>query len=196
MSNIAKERFDNYEKGMIHMAITINDIQNKQFTKVVRGYNPDEVDDFLDELTEQLEAMIKENRELNARIDELNAAAAAAPVQAAPAPAPAPAQTTTPLMDEPQYFKNLETTLRETLINAQRLADETVSEARKKANTILSNAEEQAAAITASARAEVESARTETDELKAGAAEYRNRFLHLLQEQAHALNADESLFSK
>ena len=176
------------------MAITIKDIHEKEFTKQVRGYNTDEVDDFLDELADQMEAMIKENRELSAQIEELkNAAPAPAPE---PAPQAAPQAAAAPLMDEPQYFKNLETTLRETLINAQRLADETVAEARKKANTLLASAEEQAAAITAGAKAEAETARAESAELKAGAEDYRSRFLHLLQEQAGLLKVDGSIFSK
>ncbi len=183
---------------MIRVAITIKDIHEKEFTKQVRGYSIDEVDDFLDELADQMEAMIKENRETAA---ELEAAKSATPVVVAqPAPVsvevsqPAQQSAPAPLMDEPQYFKNLETTLRETLINAQRLADETVAEARKKANAILANAEEQAAAITASAKAEAESARAESEELKTAAVDYRSRFLRLLEEQAHLLKADETLF--
>ena len=179
------------------MAITIKDIHEKEFTKQVRGYSIDEVDDFLDELADQMEAMIKENREISAELENLKSAepAVAAPV-AVPVAEPAQQSAPAPLMDEPQYFKNLETTLRETLINAQRLADETVAEARKKANSILASAEEQAAAITANAKAEAETARAESAELKASAADYRTRFLHLLEEQAHVLKADESLFAK
>lgn len=182
------------------MAITIKDIHEKEFTKQVRGYSIDEVDDFLDELADQMEAMIKENRETTAELEAAKSAAAAV-VVAQPAPAPVvevaqPAQQSAPasLVDEPQYFKNLEATVRETLINAQRLADETVAEARKKANAILANAEEQAAAITASARAEAETTHAEADELRKTTEDYRNRFLRLLEEQAHLLKADDVLF--
>ena len=179
------------------MAITIKDIHEKEFTKQVRGYSIDEVDDFLDELADQMEAMIKENRELAAQVEELkNAAPAAEPVAVPVATPVAEAPQTAPLMDEPQYFKNLETTLRETLINAQRLADETVAEARKKANSVLASAEEQAASITANAKAEAETTRAETVELKATAEDYRARFISLLQEQAKLLKADETLFMK
>lgn len=43
------------------MAITVNDIRNKQFKMEGRGYNCDEVDDFLDALAEQTEKLIREN---------------------------------------------------------------------------------------------------------------------------------------
>lgn len=194
------------------MAITVKDIHEKEFSKQVRGYSIDEVDDFLDELAEQMEAMIKENREALAEAEAAKAelaqlkaeksAAVAAPVVVAEEPksivAVAPAQPVqqSAAIDEPQYFKNLETTLRETLISAQRLADETVADARKKANAMIASAEEQAANVTAAAKAEVETHKSEAEELKKAAEDYRARFLRLLEDQAHILKADDSLFAK
>lgn len=172
------------------------------------------MDDFLDELATQMEAMIKENREamaeaakareelaqLKAAAPETEAAAAAAPVIVAEEPrvviAAQPAAPVQPTMDETQYFKNLETTLRETLISAQHQADETVAEARKKANAMIASAEEQAAAATAAAKADVENCKAEVEELKKAAEDYRARFLRLLEDQAHILKADDSLFAK
>ena len=110
------------------MAITVKDIHEKEFSKQVRGYSIDEVDDFLDELAEQMEVMIKENREALAEAEAAKAELAqlkaekpttvAAPVVVAEEPksivAVAPAQPVqqSAAIDEPQYFKNLETTLR------------------------------------------------------------------------------------
>lgn len=198
------------------MAITVKDIHEKEFSKQVRGYSIDEVDDFLDELATQMEAMIKENREamaeaaqareelaqLKAQASDEVSQASAVPVVVAEEPRSvviaaqpaAPVQATS--IDEPQYFKNLETTLRETLISAQRLADETVAEARKKANAMIASAEEQAAAVTAAAKAEVESHKSEAEAVKKAAEDYRARFLRLLEDQAHILKADDSLFAK
>ena len=194
------------------MAITVKDIHEKEFSKQVRGYSIDEVDDFLDELAEQMEVMIKENREALAEAEAAKAelaqlkaeksAAVAAPVVVAEEPksivAVAPAQPVqqSAAIDEPQYFKNLETTLRETLISAQRQADETVADARKKANAMIASAEEQAANVTAAAKAEVETHKSEAEELKKAAEDYRARFLRLLEDQAHILKADDSLFAK
>ena len=184
------------------MAITVKDINEKVFTKQVRGYSIEEVDDFLDELAEQMEVLIRENRSLMQQIEEAKANAGKvveAPVVAAPAPVvvaqPVVAATQTPMLaDEPQYFKNLETTLRETLLNAQRIADETVAEARQKANDMVAAAEEQAASIAAGANADAEAVRAETEELRKAAAEYRARFLRLIEDQANVLKADGSLF--
>ena len=52
------------------MAITVRDIRSKQFTSQRNGYNKDEVDDFLDELADQLEEIIKENLSLAKQLKE------------------------------------------------------------------------------------------------------------------------------
>ena len=61
---------------------------------------------------------------------------------------PAPEKAEASAINEPQYFKNLELTLRDTLISAQKIADETVAEARKKANQMIAAAEENEAETT------------------------------------------------
>lgn len=185
------------------MAITVKDINEKVFTKQVRGYSIEEVDDFLDELAAQMETLIRENRALVQQLEE--AKETAVNVVEAPVVAPAPVVVAQPapviaapaqavLADDSQYFKNLESALHDTLLNAQRLADETVADARKKANNMVATAEEQAAAITASANAEAESVRAEADEVRKAAADYRARFLRMLEDQVHVLKADSSLF--
>ena len=43
------------------MRLTPMDIKNKEFKRAMRGYNPDEVDEFLDEICEEYETVFKEN---------------------------------------------------------------------------------------------------------------------------------------
>ena len=66
------------------MALTPEDVVTKQFQHVrfKEGFDPDEVDDFLDEIVVEWRKTIAENEELKARVAELEsgAAAAAAPV--------------------------------------------------------------------------------------------------------------------
>lgn len=202
------------------MAITVREIRDKVFTRQVRGYNIDEVDDFLDELANQMDTLIRENRDMLVQIQNAeNAPAKEAPVatsepvvvQSAPVTPVIPAAPVAPVapaapvgqvaaasqpdaMEDTGYFKNLETTLRETLLNAQRIADETVAEARKKANQMLANAEEKASAITAAAKVEAEAAHAEAEEVRKACEEYRGRFMRLVEDQLHVLKADEDLF--
>ena len=51
------------------MAITVKDIQEKEFSiQAAEGYNPDQVDDFLDALADQLGIYDTENREFIATL--------------------------------------------------------------------------------------------------------------------------------
>ncbi|RII42969.1 DivIVA domain-containing protein [Galactobacter valiniphilus] len=70
------------------MALTPDDVVNKRFqpTKFREGYDQDEVDDFLDEVVEELRRLNKENDELRVQLADCQAGK---PVQAAePVPAP------------------------------------------------------------------------------------------------------------
>ena len=52
------------------MAITVLEIIEKQFTTKFRGYNQEEVDEFLDIIVDGYEELVHENRELAARVKE------------------------------------------------------------------------------------------------------------------------------
>ena len=53
------------------MAITVPEIIEKQFTTKFRGYDQEEVDEFLDIIVDGYEELVHENRELAARVKEL-----------------------------------------------------------------------------------------------------------------------------
>lgn len=190
------------------MPISVKDIQEKEFSRQKRdGYNIEEVDDFLDEISDQLSVLIRENMALAEQVKALQAenekleASASAPAPAAaepvPAPIPAPVEAVSsdePAYDEPSYFKNLQLTLRDTLINAQRIADETVAEARKKAQEVITGAEEQAATTVSNAKAEAESVKAEADNIRKTIATYRANFRRLVEGQVQVLKETDSLF--
>lgn len=99
--------------------ITPLDIENKKFSKqMVNGYNVDEVDEFLDELTADYEKIYKENKELKANTEELH--------------------------NNVGQYKNIESTLQNTLVIAQKTADEIQSVAKQQADQIIKDAEYQA----------------------------------------------------
>ena len=99
--------------------ITPLDIENKKFAKqMMNGYNVDEVDDFLDELTLYYGKLYKENAELKAQREELDSNVG--------------------------KYKNIENTIQNTLIMAQKTADEVQEVAKKQAEQIVKDAEFQA----------------------------------------------------
>ena len=99
--------------------ITPLDIENKRFSKqMVNGYNVDEVDEFLDEITADYEKIYKENKELKENAEVLN--------------------------NDVGQYKNIESTLQNTLVIAQKTADEIQNVAKQQAEQIIKEAEYQA----------------------------------------------------
>ena len=95
--------------------ITPLDIDNKKFAKqMVNGYNVEEVDDFLDELTIDYSKNYKEVTELRAKVEELN--------------------------NSLVQYKTIENTLQNTLLMAQETAEEVKNVAKQKADQIINDA--------------------------------------------------------
>ena len=95
--------------------ITPLDIENKRFAKqMVNGYNVEEVDDFLDELTIDYSKNYKEVTELRAKVEELN--------------------------NSLVQYKTIESTLQNTLVMAQSTAEEVKNVAKQKADQIIEEA--------------------------------------------------------
>lgn len=136
------------------MALTPDDVVTKQFQHVrfKEGFDPDEVDDFLDEIVVEWRKTIEENVELKAKLAafESGETAAAAPVAAAPVAAepvaPAPA-VPAPVAD------NAPTQSASIIELAQRLHDEHVAEGKSQRDQLIADAQEQATRIVTEAEA-------------------------------------------
>lgn len=193
------------------MAISVRDIQEKEFgTQATGGYDIEQVDDFLDEISEQMAALVRENLELKQQMKTLEGDVLAARKRAEEA------EARTPDYNEKGYFQNLQNAMRESLIGAQRIADETTEEAnrkaektvsdaqaqadqitvsaRDKANALVSQAQQEADTISADAKKRVDTLEARYEELKASAAAYKEEFSRLLDAQANALRESNGLF--
>ena len=168
------------------MAISVKDIKEKDFSSQKHGYSIEEVDDFLDEIADQVSELIRENLALKNSLQPQNAPA--------PEPVVIEKETAKPEFDDQGYFRNLENAMRESLINAQRIAEETRQAAEKEAADTVSAAQAQAAAITADAANEVANAKAEAQSVRDAVARYRAEFRALVEEQVKVLKAKESLF--
>ena len=193
------------------MAITVRDIQEKEFfTQETGGYNIEQVDDFLDEIAEQMGTLIRENLELNEQLRKLDGELEAAKKAAADA------EARTPDYNEKDYFQNLQSAMRESLIGAQRIADETIEEANQKAQkllgdaqaeaekvtveskaqaeTLVANAQAKADRITLNAKSEIEALEARIAALKASAKSFKTDFTKLMEDQAALLRDNANLF--
>ena len=182
------------------MAISVKDIQEKVFpTQLSNGYSVEQVDDFLDEISEQLSALIRENLLLKGQVTKLEQELTEKES------ALQEAVSKTPDYNEEGYFKNLQSAMRDSLISAQRVADETTASAKAEADKLVADAQAEADKLVADAKAEsneliassknaADVAKSEYDSLKAAAENYRASFRKLIEDQLQILKANDILF--
>ena len=147
------------------MPLTPLDIHNKEFSRRMRGYDEDEVNEFLDQVIKDYEALIRENKELQNQV--------------------------LALQEKLNHFANLEETLSKTIIIAQEAADEVKNNAKKEAQLLIKEAEKNADRIINEALAKSRKIALEIEEMKKQAAIYRTRFRTLVEAQLELLNQQE-----
>lgn len=119
--------------------ITPLDIEKKKFNKqMMNGYNVEEVDEFLDEIQGDYEQNYKEVATLNAKVKELN--------------------------NSLNHYKNIETTLQNTLVMAQSTAEEVKNVAKQQADQIVSEAQKEAEEIVRNSKANARKTLGELDQ--------------------------------
>ncbi|MDQ0112888.1 DivIVA domain-containing protein [Paenibacillus harenae] len=146
------------------MPLTPLDIHNKEFGRRLRGYDEDEVNEFLDQVIKDYESIIRENKELQNQI--LN------------------------VQEKLNHFTNIEETLSKTIIVAQEAADEVRNNAKKEAQLIIKEAEKNADRIINESLSKSRKVSLEVEELKKQASIYRARFRTLVEAQLELLGQD------
>ena len=101
--------------------LTPLDIQNHEFKKSFRGYNENEVDEFLDRIVTDYEKILRENEKLKEKSGAND--------------------------KELTHYKGIEQNLQDTLIVAQKTAEDVLNAARKNAKEIRDNAANEAQSI-------------------------------------------------
>lgn len=122
------------------MKITPLDIQQKNFGVKFRGFDVKEVNSFLDLLTREFETLIKENNYLK---EEL-------------------AKKDGKILD----FKKKDTTLKDTLMNAQQIVENLKGNAQKEAELIIKEAELKADSLIKDSHKEIANLKKELNDLK------------------------------
>jgi cell division initiation protein len=97
------------------MRITPLDIQQKQFPMKIRGFDVEEVYAFLEIIREEMEDLLRENASLKENVQRLES--------------------------QLKEHRDMETTLRETLMTAQQMVDDYKTNARKEAELVVKEAE-------------------------------------------------------
>jgi len=118
------------------MTITPQDIQSKQFHVRLRGFDVDEVDNFLEKIAEEFLILSLENKQTLEKIESLE--------------------------KEIANFRNKEQTFQSAILSAQKISDEMQEKSRHESEDILNTAKLEAEKLEKMAREEAEKLRTET----------------------------------
>ena len=152
------------------MKLTPMDINNKEFKRGIRGYNPDEVDEFLDEVVENYEELYKENSRLKESI--------------------------TRLKDKVEHYERLEATIQNTLLLAQNAAEQAKETSQKEADLIVNNANETAQKILDKAHNDVIGINDEYERVKEEFIKFRAKFRGFMNTQLQTFDEIEKDLTK
>lgn len=169
------------------MALTPLDIQNKSFPVKMRGYEKDEVDDFLDLIVRDYEDAVQKNRELEKALKHAE--------------------------EKLEYFNELKDALNQSIIvaqdtadkvktsaskesevivtSAQNKADEMVAKAEKRAHQLMTTAEEKAKEILTEATNNARQLAVETNDLKKKTRVFHSNMVLMLQSQLEMVKTPE-----
>ncbi len=145
------------------MKLTPLDIHHKEFRHSLRGYSEEEVDAFLDQVADEFERLFKENIDMSERLESAN--------------------------EKVKHYQDMERTLHNTMLAAQRSAEDIVSKAREEAATVLRDAEVKAKEIIHSALTNKQKVAGELVRIKQAEEEFRTRFTSMLE--GHLRNVQE-----
>ncbi|MEG0306302.1 MAG: DivIVA domain-containing protein [Clostridium sp.] len=152
------------------MKMTSMDIMNKDFKRTMRGYNMDEVDEFLEKISEDYELVYKENAILKEKMDVFQ--------------------------DKLDHYAKMESTIQSTLLLAQNAAEQAKASSQSEAELIVRNANDSAKRIIDKAHVDVLNINDEFDRTKQEFAKFRSKFRNFIITQMEMFEALEKDFDK
>lgn len=138
------------------MKLTPLDIHQKEFRHSLRGYNEEEVDQFLDAVADEFERLFKENIDLSEKLEAAN--------------------------EKVRSYTEIERTLHNTMVAAQRSAEDIVKKSQVEAEMVLRDAEVKAKEIIHTALSQKQKTQAELMRIKQAEEDFRSRFRTLLDD--------------
>ncbi|WP_291653701.1 DivIVA domain-containing protein [Clostridium sp.] len=152
------------------MKLTPMDISNKEFKKGFRGYDCDEVDEFINEIIENYEELYKENSRLKENLSRVN--------------------------EKLEHYVKIENTIQNTLLLAQNAAEQAREASQKESDMILKNANDVAKKILDKAHNDVVSINDEYEKVKQEFVKFRAKFRNFMNAQTETFDELEKDLTK
>ncbi|MFD1862399.1 DivIVA domain-containing protein [Planococcus chinensis] len=147
------------------MPLSPLDIHNKEFSRGFRGYQEDEVNEFLDQIIKDYEVLLREKKELEDRLKSTD--------------------------ERVGHFTTIEATLQKSIVVAQEAAEEVRRNSQKEAKLIVREAEKNADRIVNESLTKARRIAMEIEELKKQSKVFRNRFRMLVEAQLDLIDTDD-----
>ena len=147
------------------MRITPLDIQQKQFPMKFRGFDVEEVYAFLEIVREEMEDLLRENASLKEQVHRAE--------------------------NQIKEYRDMETTLRETLMTAQQMVEEYKTNARKEAELLLREAEIKADGVMKEAQDKVVKIHEDIVDLKGIRRHFKEELKRLIESHMRMLEFDK-----
>jgi cell division initiation protein len=147
------------------MRITPMDIEQQEFSRSFRGYNEEEVDDFLDKIVKDYEELINENVRINEEIEKMK--------------------------ERLKEFSELEASLRGALLNAQKSAEEMKGRVENEAKVMVEKAEIEAEVIKQKASKKEDEVKNEINNLRRYKFMFIEKFKSMLNLYLKMLESEE-----
>ncbi len=144
------------------MKLTPLDIHHKEFRHSLRGYAEDEVDQFLDEVADELERLFKENIDLSERIETAS--------------------------QQVRDFQVKENAVNSAIIAAQSAGEDMRQKARAESESVIRDAEIRAKEIIHNALSKKQQIAAELIRIKQAEEEFRARFKNLLDQHQRSVS--------
>ena len=147
------------------MPLSPLDIHNKEFGRGFRGYDEDEVNEFLDQIIKDYELVLRDKKDLEAKVDELE--------------------------QRLEHFSSIEETLNKSIVIAQEAGEDVKRNSQKEAKLIMKEAEKNADRIVNEALSKARKIAIEIEDLKKQSKVFRMRFKMLVEAQLDLLNSED-----
>jgi cell division initiation protein len=147
------------------LPLTPLDIHNKEFGKSFRGYDEDDVNEFLDQVIKDYELVIREKKQLEEQILDMK--------------------------ERLKHFSTIEETLNKSILIAQEAAEDVKGSAQKEAKLIIKEAEKNADRIINEALIKSRKVTIEFEELKKQSKVFRTRLRMAIETQLEMLGHED-----